>query len=265
MKELWRVAVGHESFEVSNFGNVRNSEGAVTPCKGQRKYLFIFDLATGHVPLHTLVGVTWLGERPSLKHFIHHIDFDVTNNAVTNLEWKTRKQVSEIELNGFYKNNTPLNPRPIPHVAGILPTSDLHPSPFVLRTSNYTEKDIAELSVSLTHFGVLVPLLVRPIGDVRFTGKTWHQVERWEIVLGHRRHRAALLAGIATVPVTAKILTDEEAQDIQLVESLTSKAVSAQDQVRYLAKLVKSKGEKRVAERLGKDVQSIKAILKRLS
>jgi len=52
------------------------------------------------------------------------------------------------------------------------------------------------------------PLLVRPVAG------------QFEIVAGARRYRAALLAGLAELPVCVRELGDAEAQEIQAIENL---------------------------------------------
>ena len=63
-----------------------------------------------------------------------------------------------------------------------------------------------ELVESIKNVGVLVPIIVR------------QQNERYEIISGHRRKRACVIAGIDTIPATVMELDDDEAA-IMLVDS----------------------------------------------
>lgn len=68
---------------------------------------------------------------------------------------------------------------------------------------------ITELAESIQQHGMLQPIVVRPIGE-----------NRWQIVAGERRWRAAKRIGMTEVPVIIRDLTDAEAGQIALVENL---------------------------------------------
>ena len=69
------------------------------------------------------------------------------------------------------------------------------------------DEEMGRLAESIAENGVLVPLTVRTSGT-----------ERYELVSGHRRKRAAELAGIERVPCIVRTLTDDEAT-IAMVDS----------------------------------------------
>jgi ParB family transcriptional regulator, chromosome partitioning protein len=72
----------------------------------------------------------------------------------------------------------------------------------------FAEEDIESLSRSLRDKGLLQPILVRPKG------------ERYEIVAGERRWRAAQRASIHTVPVLIRDLDDRETLEIAIIENV---------------------------------------------
>src|SRR5262245_16715530 len=76
------------------------------------------------------------------------------------------------------------------------------------------EEGLTELAESIREQGVLQPLIVRAVSLTSADGK------RYEIVAGERRWRAARLAGLATVPVMVKELTDQSAIAVALIENL---------------------------------------------
>jgi ParB family chromosome partitioning protein len=78
----------------------------------------------------------------------------------------------------------------------------------------FEDAALRELAESIRVQGVLSPLLVRPITDQRF-----------EIVAGARRYRAAQIAEAATVPVRIVHLSDAEALEAQLIENLQRRDV----------------------------------------
>lgn len=83
----------------------------------------------------------------------------------------------------------------------------IHPNPKQPRTT-FNEVSIAELAASIKVSGILQPLLVRPAG------------ERFELIAGERRMRAAQQAGLKVVPAIVRELTDAESLEIALVENL---------------------------------------------
>jgi ParB family chromosome partitioning protein len=81
------------------------------------------------------------------------------------------------------------------------------PNPFQPR-KDFTDEALAELTESIRAQGVLQPLVVRRRG------------EGWELIAGERRWRAAQRAGLATVPVIEREVTDTEALELALIENL---------------------------------------------
>lgn len=71
------------------------------------------------------------------------------------------------------------------------------------------DEDMLEMADSIRKYGVLVPVIVRPIAE---TG--------YEIVAGHRRHRASVLAGKETMPVIVRELDDDAATLIMIDSNL---------------------------------------------
>jgi ParB family chromosome partitioning protein len=79
----------------------------------------------------------------------------------------------------------------------------------------YDEASLAELaqSIASSPLGVIQPLLVRILDDDALKGQ-------YEIVAGHRRFRAAKIAGRDTVPCIARRMSDEEAHELRILENL---------------------------------------------
>jgi ParB family chromosome partitioning protein len=80
-------------------------------------------------------------------------------------------------------------------------------SPFQPR-KGFDDDELASLSASIRSHGVLQPLVVRPVGD------------RYQLVAGERRLRAARAAGLAAVPVTVVDFNDQQALEAALVENI---------------------------------------------
>ena len=89
-----------------------------------------------------------------------------------------------------------------------LPIGQIEPDRGQPRTK-FDEEALSELENSIREYGVLQPLLVRPMSDGTY-----------RIVAGERRWRAARRAGLTEVPVIIRSLTDSEAAAIALIENL---------------------------------------------
>ena len=100
----------------------------------------------------------------------------------------------------------------------------LHESPFNPRQI-FDDGALHELSVNIRTEGrVLSPLLVRPRIPPLFAGDP-EAIAGYEIVFGHRRYRAAVLAGLTEVPCMVRAMTDDEARRAQISENLLRKDV----------------------------------------
>ena len=93
----------------------------------------------------------------------------------------------------------------------------------------FDEAALAELAESIKAHGVLQPIVVRPMGELKF-----------ELVAGERRYRAALLAGLEHLPATVRTLTDREFLEVQLLENLQRVDVRPADEAQAFAELLKN-------------------------
>ena len=100
------------------------------------------------------------------------------------------------------------------------------PCPFQPR-STFADDGISSLSESIKEKGVLQPLLVRKMG------------ERYEIIAGERRWRAAQKAGLETVPVIIKDLSDQETLEVALIENLQRENLTPIEEAEGLNRLMK--------------------------
>src|SRR5918994_3629043 len=89
-----------------------------------------------------------------------------------------------------------------------LPVDSITPNPRQPRTV-FDEDDMAELAESITEVGLLQPIVVRPLGE-----------QKYELVMGERRWRAARLAGRDTVPAIVRQITDDNLLRDALLENL---------------------------------------------
>lgn len=91
--------------------------------------------------------------------------------------------------------------------------SKVKPSNFNPRKT-FRDADLTELAESIKAQGVLQPIMVRPIGT------------DYQIVYGERRYRAALLAGLDTIPVIVKDIDDNTVMEYALTENVQRQDVS---------------------------------------
>ncbi|WP_417687329.1 ParB/RepB/Spo0J family partition protein [Roseibium sp.] len=91
-----------------------------------------------------------------------------------------------------------------------VPIEHLEPNPRNPRKT-FAEKDLADLTESLRAKGIVQPILVRPAA-----GKT----DRYEIIAGERRWRAAQKAGLHEAPIVIRDVTDQEALELAIIENV---------------------------------------------
>jgi len=103
--------------------------------------------------------------------------------------------------------------QPIPDLAPAtapatsVPTAFLDPNPHQPRRP-IKAPDVEQLAASIREHGVLQPIIVRTHGD------------RYQIIAGERRFRAAQALGLAEVPVVIRDVADDQLLELALVENL---------------------------------------------
>lgn len=132
---------------------------------------------------------------------------------------------------------------------------DLVPGQFQPRKKMF-RNTLEELSESIKQQGVLQPLVVRRQATGQF-----------EIVVGERRWRAAQMAGLKTVPVVIKDLSNEDTAKIALIENLQREDLNAMDQARGLLRLQRefNLSQELLAGSVGKSRTSVTNLLRLLN
>ena len=138
--------------------------------------------------------------------------------------------------------------------AVMLRTGDIEPDRSQPR-KHFDEAAMAELEASIREYGVLQPLLVRPMSDGSY-----------RIVAGERRWRAAMSAGLAEVPVVIRPLSDEEACAIALIENLQREDLNPLEEAEGIRRLVDEFGftQEQAAEKLGRSRPAVANALRLL-
>jgi len=102
----------------------------------------------------------------------------------------------------------------------------IKPCPYQPR-KNFDEESLNDLVQSIKEKGILQPLLVRQKSD------------KYEIIAGERRYRAAIKAGIKQIPVIEKKLNDAEAFEVSLIENIIRQNLNPIEEASGFEKLIK--------------------------
>jgi ParB family chromosome partitioning protein len=110
---------------------------------------------------------------------------------------------------------------------------------------DFREDDLAELAESIRQKGLVQPIIVRP--DTTGAGG-------YEIVAGERRWRAAQRAGLHTVPVIVRELSDQEMLELAIIENVQRADLNAIEEATGYNELVDrfNYTQERLAEVIGK-------------
>ncbi|MGH9533243.1 MAG: ParB/RepB/Spo0J family partition protein [Terriglobales bacterium] len=144
-------------------------------------------------------------------------------------------------------------PGPAPETVRQLPLSVIEPNPFQPR-QQFRPEALAELAASIRAQGVMQPVLVRPQG------------QRFQLLAGERRFRAAQLAGLTAIPALIRALGDDHALEYALIENLQREDLNPLEQARAFQQLATrfAMTQEHIAQRTGKDRASIANYLRLL-
>lgn len=125
-----------------------------------------------------------------------------------------------------------------------LQVSAIEPGPFQPREA-MDEAALAELAASIREHGVLQPILVRPVKS---------KPNRYEIIGGERRWRAAQAAGLHEVPALVREFSDREAMAAGLVENLQRQDLNPLEEAEGYGRLTEQFGltQEALARAVGK-------------
>ncbi|MDD4298111.1 MAG: ParB/RepB/Spo0J family partition protein [Bacilli bacterium] len=123
---------------------------------------------------------------------------------------------------------------------------DIIPNRFQPRLT-FDEAALNELADSIKQHGIIQPLVVRKIED------------KYEIIAGERRYKAAQIAGLQKVPVVIMNLDDKESAEVAVIENIQRKDLTALEEAESYKKLL-DKGyltQDQLAARMGKTQSTI--------
>ena len=120
---------------------------------------------------------------------------------------------------------------------------------------NFDAEALEGLAQSIKAYGIVQPIIVRRIAD------------RYSIIAGERRYRAARMAGLKTVPVVIKEYSDAELMEVSLVENLQREDLNPieEAQAMHLLMTEHSLTQEALSERLGKSRSAVANSLRLLT
>jgi ParB family chromosome partitioning protein len=139
-----------------------------------------------------------------------------------------------------------------------LPVGSMQPGKYQPRT-RMDKESLEELAASIRAQGLMQPILVREIGGV--AGE-----ERFEIVAGERRWRAAQMAGMSEVPVLIREIPDESALAMSLIENIQRENLNPLEEAGGIQRLVDEFGmtHQQAADAVGRSRSAASNLLRLL-
>jgi ParB family chromosome partitioning protein len=120
---------------------------------------------------------------------------------------------------------------------------------------NFNEQSLNELAESIRKHGILNPILVRKKDD------------KYEIIAGERRYRAAKIVGLEQVPAIIKEVDNEEEIELAIIENLHRENISAIEEAKAYEKILRSTNmtEQELGNKIGKSQSFISNKLRLLT
>jgi ParB family chromosome partitioning protein len=141
---------------------------------------------------------------------------------------------------------------PAPSGLAEIPLSQISPNPYQPRKS-FNEASIDELARSVREHGIVQPLVVTRAGD------------RYKLIAGERRFRAAQKAGLSSVPAVIKEIAQEgDALQIALIENIQREDLNPMEEAMAYHQLHEDFGltQEEIAQRVGKERSTVANFLR---
>src|SRR5919112_2902004 len=119
----------------------------------------------------------------------------------------------------------------------------IEPNNFQPRTS-FDEERLEQLAQSIRANGIIQPLLVRRLS-----------ADKYQLVAGERRWRAAQRAGLHRVPCVVKEIPEDKMLELALIENIQRQELNAIEEAQAYKRLIETLGltQEMVAQRVGRD------------
>ena len=135
----------------------------------------------------------------------------------------------------------------------VLRVSDIEPSADQPR-KKFNVEELSSLADSIKEYGLIQPITVRRVG------------ERYQIIAGERRWRAARMAGLSEVPVSIISADDKKAAEMALVENIQRSDLDPIEEAEAFSSLIEEYGltQEEVGRRTGRSRTSVTNTLRLL-
>jgi len=123
------------------------------------------------------------------------------------------------------------------------------------------QESLEELAASIKSQGIVQPIVVRPVD-----GAAPGESQRYEIIAGERRWRAAQIAGLGTVPAVIRRVPDEAAIAMALIENIQRENLNPLEEARALERLITEFGitHQQAADAVGRSRAAVSNLLRLL-
>ena len=137
----------------------------------------------------------------------------------------------------------------------MIPVAQIVPNRYQPRKT-FVEEELRELVESVKQHGILQPVLVRRKGE-----------DRYELIAGERRFRAAKSAQLPAVPAVIRKSSDDESTILSLIENIQRSNLNPVEEAKAYRQLIDDLGvtQEAVAERVGRDRASVANLCRILS
>jgi ParB family chromosome partitioning protein len=154
-------------------------------------------------------------------------------------------------LGALIPKDVSIDPGAVPGMREV-PITQIEPNPYQPR-NRFDEESLAGLTASIRELGVLQPILVRELGTDRFA-----------LIAGERRWRAAKRAGLQFMPVIVRTVSDEQTLQHALVENLHRDDLNPLEEAAAYQQLIEdfNMTQEAVAQRVGKSRSAIANLLR---
>jgi len=106
-----------------------------------------------------------------------------------------------------------------------IPIEEIIPNRFQPRLT-FDERGLEELANSIKEHGIIQPLVLRRVGD------------KYEIIAGERRYKAATMAGLTTVPAVVANVDDNKSAEVAIVENVQRRDLTPIEEARSYKNLL---------------------------
>ena len=151
-----------------------------------------------------------------------------------------------------------LVPLPLGDRLATLPLDLLQRGKYQPRVDMRTDS-LNELAESIKAQGIVQPILVRPVGRPQLG-----ESQRYEIIAGERRWRAAQMAGLSEIPAVVRDVPDEAAVAMALIENIQREDLNPLEEARALSRLIDEFGltHQAAAEAVGRSRAAVSNLLR---